>query len=119
MVKTVTKRKASGRRRRRLGGRDIVITTTQKVARALKEKLASQLGAMRVQQSEDDGVGLVNDFQEPKSCDRLIVDEALISHFGAIVMATRLAGAKEVLLIGDVNQLPFINRLNLFKMQYI
>ncbi|GBP39341.1 hypothetical protein EVAR_24322_1 [Eumeta japonica] len=62
---------------------------------------------------------VVNGFQEPKNCDRLIVDEALMSHFGAIVMATRLAGAKEVLLMGDVNQLPFIDRLNLFEMQYI
>ncbi|GBP18440.1 Atrial natriuretic peptide receptor 2 [Eumeta japonica] len=34
-------------------------------------------------------------------------------------MATRLAGVKEVLLIGDVNQLPFIDRLNFFEMQYI
>ncbi|GBP16379.1 Replication protein 1a [Eumeta japonica] len=62
---------------------------------------------------------LVNGFQGPKSCDRLIVDEVLMSQYGAIVMATRLASAKEVLLIGDVNQLPFIDRLNLFEMQYI
>ncbi|GBP40472.1 hypothetical protein EVAR_25325_1 [Eumeta japonica] len=61
---------------------------------------------------------LMNDFQRLKSCDRLIVDEALISHFGA-VMATRLAGAKEVLLINDVNQLAFIDRLYFFEMQYI
>ncbi|GBP87012.1 hypothetical protein EVAR_55296_1 [Eumeta japonica] len=62
---------------------------------------------------------LVNGLQGPKSCDRLIVDEALRSYFRAIVMATRLAGAKEVFLIGNVNQLPFIDRLNLFEMQYI
>ncbi|GBP41226.1 hypothetical protein EVAR_30664_1 [Eumeta japonica] len=62
---------------------------------------------------------LVIGFQGPKSCNRLIVDEALTSHFRAIVMATRLTDAKEVLLIGDVNQLPFIDRLNLFEMQYI
>ncbi|GBP69959.1 hypothetical protein EVAR_85727_1 [Eumeta japonica] len=43
----------------------------------------------------------------------------LTSHFGAIVMATRLAGAKEDLLIGNVNQLPFIDRLNHFKMECI
>ncbi|GBP22988.1 hypothetical protein EVAR_15662_1 [Eumeta japonica] len=38
---------------------------------------------------------LVNGFRGPKSCERLIVDEALMSHFGAIVMATWLADAKE------------------------
>ncbi|GBP08539.1 hypothetical protein EVAR_71810_1 [Eumeta japonica] len=42
-----------------------------------------------------------------------------MSHFGAIVMATRLTGANTVLLIGDVNQLPFIDKLKLFEMQYI
>ncbi|GBP79465.1 Replication protein 1a [Eumeta japonica] len=36
-----------------------------------------------------------------------------------MVIATRLAGAKEVFLIGDVNQFTFIDRLNLFEMQYI
>ncbi|GBP43946.1 hypothetical protein EVAR_41803_1 [Eumeta japonica] len=34
-------------------------------------------------------------------------------------MTTRLAGAKEVLLIGNLNQLPFIDGLNFFKMQYV
>ncbi|GBP89299.1 hypothetical protein EVAR_65282_1 [Eumeta japonica] len=38
-----------------------------------------------------------------------------MNHFGAIVMV--LAGAKEVFLIGDVKQLPFVDILNLFAME--
>ncbi|XP_072939010.1 uncharacterized protein [Epargyreus clarus] len=52
------------------------------------------------------------------SCRRLLVDEALMNHFGAIVMAIRLTGATEVILIGDINQLPYIERNNLFELQY-
>ncbi|GBP16048.1 hypothetical protein EVAR_94389_1 [Eumeta japonica] len=61
---------------------------------------------------------LVKGFRRPKNCDRLIVDKALVSHFGVIGSATRFTDAKEVLLISDVNQLPFIDGLNLFEMQY-
>ncbi|GBP76719.1 hypothetical protein EVAR_52454_1 [Eumeta japonica] len=64
---------------------------------------------------------LVNDFRGLKSCDRLIVDEVLMSHFGATVMVTRLAGANSYpnQRIVDVTQLPFIDRLNLFEMEYV
>ncbi|GBP35295.1 hypothetical protein EVAR_20668_1 [Eumeta japonica] len=34
------------------------------------------------------------------------------------VIATRLAGAKEALLIGNINQLSFIYKLNLFTKEY-
>ncbi|GBP58793.1 hypothetical protein EVAR_25866_1 [Eumeta japonica] len=100
-------------------GRDVVITTTQEAERDFKEKLASRLGADASSKVKTMVSVLVNGFQELNSCDRLIIDEALMSHFGAIVMATWLAGAKEVLLISDVNQVPFIERLNLFEMHYI
>ncbi|GBP24812.1 hypothetical protein EVAR_14145_1 [Eumeta japonica] len=70
------------------------ITIIREAARDLREKLASRLGADAI-------------------------NEALMSHFGAIDMVTRLESVKEILLIGDVNQLPFIDRLNLFEMEYI
>ena len=60
---------------------------------------------------------LVNGFGK-ESFSRLMVDEALMNHFGAIVMVSRLSGAGEIVLIGDVNQLPYINRENLFEMRY-
>ncbi|GBO99734.1 hypothetical protein EVAR_70802_1 [Eumeta japonica] len=100
-------------------GRDVVITTTLEAARDHKEKPPSRLGADANSKVKMMASVLVNGFQGPKSCDRLIVDEALMSYFGSIVIATWIAAAKEVLLIGDVNQLAFIDRLNLFEMQYI
>ncbi|GBP96732.1 hypothetical protein EVAR_77667_1 [Eumeta japonica] len=46
---------------------------------------------------------LVNGFKE-HTRDRLLIDEAMMNHFGAIITAALLAKAKELLLIGDINQ---------------
>ncbi|GBP23765.1 hypothetical protein EVAR_13722_1 [Eumeta japonica] len=67
-----------------------VMTTTRKAARDLREMLAIRLGADSNSKVRMIALVLVNGFREPKSCNRLIVDEALISHFGAIVMAQPL-----------------------------
>ncbi|PZC76862.1 hypothetical protein B5X24_HaOG204044 [Helicoverpa armigera] len=61
---------------------------------------------------------LANGFNPNEKCHRLTVDEALMNHFGAIVMAVKLSGASEVVLIGDVNQLPYLDRENLFPLKY-
>uniref|UniRef100_A0A2A4JSE8 (+)RNA virus helicase C-terminal domain-containing protein n=1 Tax=Heliothis virescens TaxID=7102 RepID=A0A2A4JSE8_HELVI len=61
---------------------------------------------------------LANGFKSNDKCHRLTVDEALMNHFGAIVMAVKLSGASEVVLIGDVNQLPYLDRDNLFELRY-
>ncbi|GBP18034.1 hypothetical protein EVAR_16980_1 [Eumeta japonica] len=100
-------------------GRNVIITITLEAARDLKEKLASRLGTDAISKVKKMASILVNGFREPKNCERLIVGEALMSHFGPIVIPTRPAAAKEVLLIGDLNQLTFIDRLNLFEMEYI
>ncbi|CAH2104775.1 unnamed protein product [Euphydryas editha] len=47
---------------------------------------------------------LVNGFKESTKCNRLTVDEALMNHFEAIVMAALLSGADEVVLIGGFKQ---------------
>ncbi|GBP41257.1 hypothetical protein EVAR_32983_1 [Eumeta japonica] len=78
-------------------------STIRKAARDLWEILASKLGADVIRKVRTMALVLLNSFRGPKGCDRLIVEEILMSHFGAIVMVTRLAGAKEVLLMGDVN----------------
>ncbi|KAG8280865.1 hypothetical protein J6590_071358 [Homalodisca vitripennis] len=41
---------------------------------------------------------------------RVIFDEALMMHAGEILYACALANAQEALLIGDINQIPYINR---------
>lgn len=49
---------------------------------------------------------------------RLIVDEALMLHAGEILFAAALSGVREVMLIGDVNQIPYINRTESFEVKY-
>ncbi|GBP96803.1 RNA replication protein, partial [Eumeta japonica] len=60
---------------------------------------------------------LVNGFKE-HTHNRLLIDEAMMNHFGAIITAALLAKAKELLLIGDINQIPHIDRHNVFPMSY-
>lgn len=42
--------------------------------------------------------------------ERVYIDEALMMHCGEVLYASLLAGAREVVLLGDVNQIPYINR---------
>ncbi|CAH2097267.1 unnamed protein product [Euphydryas editha] len=62
---------------------------------------------------------LLNCLKKNMKCNRLTVNEAIVNHFGAqIVIAGRLLGTSDVVLIGAVNQLPYTDRGNLFKMRY-
>lgn len=49
---------------------------------------------------------------------RLFVDEALMSHAGQLLLACAVAKVKEVMLLGDVNQVPFINRMSNVTVKY-
>ena len=98
--------------------RDVVATTTTEAAKDLREKLAHRLGDRAKTKVRTMASILANGFKPQERCYRLTVDEALMNHFGAIVMAVKLSGASEVVLIGDVNQLPFLDRENLFKLRY-
>ncbi|KAF9409042.1 hypothetical protein HW555_011466 [Spodoptera exigua] len=84
----------------------------------LREKLAHRLGQRTRTRVRTMASILSNGFRAHDKCHRIIVDEALMNHFGAIVMAARLSGASEVVLVGDVNQLPFLDRENLFQLNY-
>ncbi|CAH2105844.1 unnamed protein product [Euphydryas editha] len=97
---------------------EVVITTTVEAAKDLKEKLAHHYGNKAKQKVRTMASVLVNGFREGSTITRLTVDEALMNHFGAIVMAARLSGAEKVILVGDINQLPYIDRDNLFEMRY-
>ena len=97
---------------------ELVVTTTVEAAKDLKERLAHRLGGKATRRMRTMASILVNGFHEGLAINRLTVDEALMNHFGAIVMAARLSGAREVTLIGDINQLPFIDRQKLFDLKY-
>nr|UUV42179.1 MAG: ORF1 [Utsjoki negevirus 1] len=60
---------------------------------------------------------LVNHTKNVKS-DILIIDEALMSHPGQIFFAIALSGAKEVKLLGDMLQIPYVNRTPAFTAKY-
>lgn len=49
---------------------------------------------------------------------RLIIDEALMLHAGEILFAAAMAQAPEIILIGDTNQIPYINRTREFMVNY-
>ncbi|GBP13310.1 hypothetical protein EVAR_8228_1 [Eumeta japonica] len=58
---------------------------------------------------------LVNGFKE-QTHNCLLIDEAMMNLFGAIITAALLAKAKELLLIGYINQIPHVDRHNVFPM---
>ncbi|XP_052741604.1 uncharacterized protein LOC128198763 [Bicyclus anynana] len=99
---------------------DVVTTTTTEAAKDLRERLTPKVGKDAKIKVRTMASILANGLSEPtrSKCKRLIVDEALMNHFGAIIMATKLVGADETLLIGDKNQLPYIDRNNLFQIRY-
>ncbi|QOJ43133.1 ORF1 [Nelorpivirus dungfly] len=53
-----------------------------------------------------------------KKSETLFVDEALMSHPGQIFFAIALSGATTVKMLGDVLQIPFVNRTPAFKCKY-
>lgn len=99
---------------------DLIVTTATEAARDVRERLAkTPKAAANVRTLASvlvNGVRIIGNRE--KACERLILDEALMNHFGAVVMAARMTGASQVLLIGDVNQLPYIDRQCLFRMRY-
>lgn len=98
--------------------KDVMVTTTTEAAKDIKEKLAQRIGNKAKAKVRTMASILANGFRRSDRCNRLLIDEAHMNHFGAIVMAVRLSGADEVFLIGDVNQLPYIDRENLFELRY-
>ncbi|KAL0812196.1 hypothetical protein ABMA28_009571 [Loxostege sticticalis] len=98
---------------------DIIVTTTTEAAKDLREKLEPRIGEQQAKRRVRTMASLlVNGIKEGESCKRLVVDEALMNHFGSIVLAIQIVKASKALLIGDNNQLPYIDRNNLFQMKY-
>ena len=99
--------------------RDMIITTTTEAAKDLREKLVERIGEEKAKRRVRTMASLLaNGMTEGETCIRLVVDEALMNHFGSIVLAIQIAKATEVTLLGDNNQLPYIDRYNLFPLAY-
>lgn len=54
-----------------------------------------------------------------KKTSTLYIDEALMSHPGSLFFAIKLSGANSVRLLGDVLQIPFVNRTPDFVCKYL
>ncbi|XP_075990359.1 uncharacterized protein LOC142986010 [Anticarsia gemmatalis] len=99
---------------------DIITTTTTESKNELRERISQRQGAEAAERIRTMASILANGVkdQDRSSCSRIIVDEALMNHFGSIIMVVRQLKATQLLLIGDINQLPYIDRDNLFKLHY-
>jgi hypothetical protein len=97
---------------------DLIITATTEAAYDLRVRLEPRLGTRARVKVRTMASLLVSGVHKGETYKRLIVDEALMNHFGAVVMATQIAKAVEILMIGDENQIPFIDRNNLFSLAY-
>nr|QHA33734.1 polyprotein [Atrato Virga-like virus 1] len=52
------------------------------------------------------------------SYDRVLMDEALMAHAGTIGYVAALTDASTILIIGDVNQIPFVDRDHMCELRY-
>ncbi|KAG8278058.1 Cadherin EGF LAG seven-pass G-type receptor 2 [Homalodisca vitripennis] len=62
-------------------------------------------------------INLTDHIKKGGRYNRLIIDEALMLHAEEILFACAIAGVKEALLVGDKQQIPFINTTN-YNMTY-
>nr|UOF93184.1 replicase [Bacopa chlorosis virus] len=93
---------------------DLVLTSNRSSADELKETLTCS-DAMKYRiRTVDSFLMLKNWF----SADRLLFDECFLTHAGCIYAAASLAQVKEVIALGDTEQVPFISRLPEFRMQH-
>ncbi|UHM27628.1 MAG: hypothetical protein FVV1_gp1 [Fushun virga-like virus 1] len=53
---------------------------------------------------------VINDVSKSKRYGKLLVDEALMLHAGQIIVAAIKAGVTDVYMIGDIKQIPYVNR---------
>ena len=94
---------------------EIVATTTIEAEEDLRENLANRFGGRTRKRVRTMASILINGFVRAS---RIMVDEALMFHFRAIMMAARLSCAEVVTLIGDINQLSYIDKNNQFELRY-
>nr|DBA07077.1 TPA_asm: replicase-associated polyprotein [Solanum nigrum ilarvirus 1]DBA07082.1 TPA_asm: replicase-associated polyprotein [Solanum nigrum ilarvirus 1] len=93
---------------------DVVLTSNRSSSDELKESLQCS-DAMKYR------IRTVDSYLMLKSwfaADRLLFDECFLTHAGCIYAAATLAQVKEVIALGDTEQVPFIARLPEFRMQH-
>lgn len=91
-------------------GSDLILCPTRERAEDVRDRLLTTVSKkIRKNTARTIDSYLMN--ADSKKVKRLIIDEALMLHVGAIVHAILKSGAEEVILIEDRLQIPFIKRL--------
>ncbi|AGN29717.1 replicase protein [Ageratum latent virus 1998] len=93
---------------------DLVLTSNRSSADELKDTL-NCCDAMKYRIRTVDSYLMLKSWF---SADRMLFDECFLTHAGCVYAAATLAQVKDVIALGDTEQVPFISRLPEFRMQH-
>ncbi|QIJ70136.1 polyprotein [Dougjudy virga-like virus] len=96
----------------KVASKDMIVTTTKENCEDIKARLKiakSELSASRVRTIHSI---LINGCRD--KVNTLYIDEALMSHCGEIVLVSHKTQCKNMVLVGDVKQIPYICRVAMF-----
>lgn len=101
--------------------KDVILTMTCEGRDEVRERLSARkdLGITGVEDRVRTVASvLVNGGGESSEVDRVFVDEALMMHAGTILFLVELLRARELYMIGDVNQIPYVDRDHICSLYY-
>lgn len=96
-------------------GKDLILTQTRAGVSDVRAAAAKRFGP-EIEKRLNIDYRTVSSFiinGSDKTYERVFVDEALLMHAGYLGYITQLSGANTILLLGDSNQIPYIERSNL------
>lgn len=96
---------------------DLVLTATRAGRTEISDRLLQQRGVTDRQCVRTIDSYLMHGEKKEKR-ERVYVDEALMYHGGALAFVCALSGASECILVGDKQQIPFIDRIRSFPLLY-
>lgn len=103
-----------------LVGRDLILSMTSEGKTSIRAGLKKRLPSLtdRALQAHVRTVASLLVNGSAVKYDRVLMDEALMAHAGTIGFAAALTGTKKVLIIGDIHQIPYVDREHMCKLQY-
>lgn len=103
-----------------LVGRDLILSMTSEGKTSIRAGLKKRLPSLtdRALQAHVRTVASLLVNGSAVKYDRVLMDEALMAHAGTIGFAVALTGTKKVLIIGDIHQIPYVDREHMCKLQY-
>lgn len=94
-------------------GKDVILTTTTAAKFDLRKRVKERHGEdatdLEINRRYNSLTGFLMNYDN-FSVDTMYVDEALMSHFGSILMAAKRANCSKLVIIGDSAQIPYFDR---------